>query len=177
VNRTLIILVIGFAATACSEKSSVREDTSERVNKEASPNSAEDARAESRPEGDQIAEDCVAFVSATKTLDPRRAADNCKTCLASDGAVQVFRLNGIRTDRVPCSETACDIIVTIRAIFNPSSRNPIGGGLTAWISPEQREQWLRGQTPEGEQVYAVKITYRREGPGWRAIEFDRAPAP
>ena len=47
------------------------------------------------------------------------------------------------------------------------------GGLVGWISPEQRAQWLHGQTAAGEQIYHVKITYRRTGKDWRAVEFDR----
>jgi hypothetical protein len=37
-------------------------------------------------------------------------------------------------------------------------------------------EFLRGQTPTGDQLYRVKITYRRTGEAWRAIEFDRADA-
>jgi hypothetical protein len=64
--------------------------------------------------------------------------------------------------------------VTIRASFNPGAGERIAGGLTAWISPEQRSEYLSGRMPSGEQVYRVKITYKRRGEAWRAIEFDRA---
>ena len=65
--------------------------------------------------------------------------------------------------------------VTIHAVFNPGSGETVTGGLTAWIPPEQRNAYLSGHTPSGEQVYHVHITYKRRGEAWRAVEFDRAP--
>jgi hypothetical protein len=46
--------------------------------------------------------------------------------------------------------------------------------LTAWISQEQRLQYLNGHPPQGDQLYRVKITYKRTAGAWRAIEFDKA---
>jgi len=67
-------------------------------------------------------------------------------------------------------------LVTISVSFNPGTGERIAGGLTAWISPEQRSAYLSGHTPSGEQVYPVQITYKRRGGAWGAVEFDRAPA-
>ena len=83
----------------------------------------------------------------------------------------------MKTDSVSCSGDTCTVLVTIRAVFKPGAGETIAGGLTAWIPQEQRSAYLRGETPLGEQVYRVQITYKRRGEGWRAVEFDRAPAP
>ena len=85
----------------------------------------------------------------------------------------MLRFGYVHVGRVSPSGLMCEFDVTIHATFNPGTGGAIAGGLTAWISPEQRAQYLRGQTPHGEQVYHVKITYRRTAKGWRAVEFDR----
>jgi hypothetical protein len=59
-------------------------------------------------------------------------------------------------------------------VFNSGPAGTITGGLTAWIPQEQRLQYSNGHAPEGEQVYRVKITYKRTEDTWRAIEFDKA---
>jgi hypothetical protein len=79
------------------------------------------------------------------------------------------------TDAISCSGDTCNVVVTIRAVFNPASGETIAGGLTAWIPPEQRTAYLSGQAPPDEQTYHVQITYKRRADGWRAVEFDRAP--
>ena len=40
-----------------------------------------------------------------------------------------------------------------------------------WIPAQEREQFARGQTPANDHVYRVKITYKREGESWKAIDF------
>ena len=87
----------------------------------------------------------------------------------------MFTFRHMKTDSVSCSGDMCSVVVTIRAVFNPGSGETIAGGLTAWIPPEQRREYLSGRTPSGEQVYRVQITYKLRGGAWRAIEFDRAP--
>ena len=125
---------------------------------------------ESQPREDEIAEDCVAFVRATKVV-PAQA--ECVGC-ANDG-VEALSFRQMHTDRISCSAAACEVIVTLRASFNAGTRGTISGGLSAWIPPEQRQEYLNGRAPGGEQVYRVKITYKRTGEDWRAIEFDKAP--
>jgi hypothetical protein len=83
----------------------------------------------------------------------------------------------MRMDRISCSGDTCEVAVTLRAVFNPAPAGTITGGLAAWISQEQTLQYLDGHPPEGEQVYRVKIIYRRTGEAWRVIEFDRADSP
>jgi hypothetical protein len=87
----------------------------------------------------------------------------------------VLAFRHVKTDSVSCSVDTCTVLVTIRAVFNAGAGETIAGGLTAWISPEQRSVYLNGNTPSGEQVYHVQITYKLRGEGWRAVEFDRAP--
>ena len=87
----------------------------------------------------------------------------------------MLTLRRMKTDSVSCSDDTCTVLVTIRAMFNPGAGERIAGGLTGWISPEQRSAYLRGHTPSGEQTYHVRITYKLRGQVWRAVEFDRAP--
>jgi hypothetical protein len=84
----------------------------------------------------------------------------------------VLRFNDVKIDRVISSGESCTVAVRIFATFNPSVGGPIAGGLTAWISPEQRAQYARGETPAGQQEYKVNVTYRKTPQGWRAIEFN-----
>jgi hypothetical protein len=81
----------------------------------------------------------------------------------------------MKTDVVSCSGDTCTVVVTIRAVFNSGSGETVTGGLTAWIPAEQRNAYLSGHTLSDEQVYRVRITYKRSGAAWRAVEFDRAP--
>jgi hypothetical protein len=87
----------------------------------------------------------------------------------------VLAFRHMKTDSISCSDDTCTVLVTIRAVFNPGAGETIAGGLTAWIPPEQRSAYLSGHTPSGEQAYHVRITYKRRGEAWRALEFDRAP--
>jgi hypothetical protein len=80
----------------------------------------------------------------------------------------------MHVDRISCSATTCEVNATLHVVFNPGPAGAIGGGLTAWIPEEQRIEYSSGHTPEGDQVYRVKIIYRRSGEKWRPIEFDRA---
>ena len=151
-RRAALILVAGLVIASCSEK----------------PKS-ESKESESQPREDEIAEDCVAFVRATKVA-PAQA--ECAGC-SNEGA-EVLAFQQLHTDRVSCSAAACEVTVTLRASFNSGTKGTISGGLTGWIPPEQRQNYLNGRTPEGEQVYRVKIIYKRTGEEWRAIEFDKA---
>ena len=154
------IFVAGFAIASCSEKSTPPKSSSESENREK----------ESQPDKDQIAEDCVAFVQATK-VSPANSAD-CPACSVEQSPALAFR--EMHMDRISCTAIACEATVTLRAVFNEAAKGTISGGLTAWISAEHRQEFLNGHPPESEQVYRVKITYKRTGDAWRAIEFDRA---
>ena len=161
-----VVIVIG---ASCSEKAEPDQDK-----KISEAHESENNGEERQPDEDQIAEDCVAFVGATKVAPARTVNANCPTCPA--GGTEMLSFRQTKTDTVSCSADTCTVVVTIRAAFNPGSGEKITGGLTAWIPPEQRTAYLSGQTPTAEQTFRVQITYKRQGERWRAIEFDRAPA-
>jgi hypothetical protein len=149
-----VVCLLGLAVASCSEK---RE--SETARKET----------EAQPREDEIGEDCVAFIRATKILP---ASAECAGC--SGDAREALTFRQMRVDRISCTTDSCEVTAILRAAFNPGAGGTISGGVTAWISAEQRQAFLSGRVPEGEQVYPVKITYKRRGEEWRAIEFDRA---
>ena len=179
IRRAALIFVASIMTASCSEKSSPdREkdaDASEAPREMVRESEVETAEAgdESQPEKDAIEEDCAAFVRSTKVVPARAAATDCPGCPAGGTAVLAFR--GVKTDALSCSGDTCTVAVTIRAVFNPGSGETVAGGLTAWIPPERRNAYLSGHTPSGEQTYRVRITYKRRGAAWRAVEFDRAP--
>jgi hypothetical protein len=149
-----LVFVASLMAVSCSEK-----PESESANE----------KNESQPREDEIAEDCVAFVHATKIIP---ATAECAGCTGDTREALAFRQ--IKVDRISCAAAACEITVTLRAAFISGPGGTISGGVAGWISPEQRQAFLSGRTPEGEEVYPVKIIYQRRGGVWRAIEFDRA---
>jgi len=156
-----LIFAAVLVAASCSEKPTPSKAESE----------TERTENEQQPREEEIAEDCVAFVRATKIVPAEGGAD-CPGCSGEGSEVLSFRQ--MRVDRIACSSTACEVTVTLHASFNSGLRGTIGGGLTGWIPEQQRLEYLNGQAPEGEQDYRVKINYQRKGEGWRAIEFDRA---
>jgi hypothetical protein len=176
IRRAALIVVAGIITASCSEKSAPdrekHSDTSEATRAPASE--VAEAEDELGPGEDEIAEDCLAFVRSTKVVPAQAPKADCPGCPAAGAEVLTFRQ--MKTDRISCSGDTCTILVTIRVAFNPGAGERIAGGLTAWISPEQRSEYLSGRTPSGEQTYRVKITYKRRGAAWRAAEFDRAPA-
>jgi hypothetical protein len=149
-----LVFMASLMAASCSEKPKFESASAE---------------TESKPREDEIAEDCVAFVHATKIVPPTA---ECAGCTGDTREALAFR--EIKVDRISCAAAACEITVTLRAAFIPGPGGTISGGLAGWILPEQRQAFLSGRTPEGEQVYPVKITYQRRGDDWRPVEFDRA---
>ncbi|MBA3882339.1 MAG: hypothetical protein H0X73_06380 [Chthoniobacterales bacterium] len=160
-------------AKAPSAKAQDRDANESRSSREPERESAEvEGSTDLQPHDEEIAEDCVAFVRATKATPAASASSDCPGC-PLDGT-EVLRIQQVKTDRISCTSAACEVIVTIRAIFNPGAGEAIGGGLTGWISPEQKTEYLRGHPPAGEQIYPVRIIYKRMVNEWRPIEFDRA---
>ena len=155
-----VLFAASFIIASCWEKPAPSKPDAE----------AEQKEKEERPDEDEIAQDCVAFVQATK-VDPAKSTD-CPGCSVERSPALTFRQ--MHLDRISCTDISCEATVTLRAVFNPTASGTISGGLTAWISPEQRQEFLNGHPPAGEQVYRVKIIYKRSGDGWRAIEFDRS---
>jgi hypothetical protein len=177
IRRAALIFVAGIISASCSEKSAPDQtkdsNTSEARHELVRESEAETGEDERQPGEDEIEEDCVAFVRSTKVVPAGTANTDCPGCPA--GGTDVLAFRGMKTDSVSCSGDTCTVVVTIRAVFNPGSGETVTGGLTAWIPPEQRNAYLSGHTPSGEQVYRVRITYKRRGAAWRAVEFDRAP--
>jgi len=172
-NARSLVIILGAAAIAasCSEKSALdrKKDSNPSEARREPASQASPAEKELQPREDEIAENCVAFLRATKVI-PGPVASDCPGC-ATEGT-EVLMFKQMHTDRVSCSADTCEVEVTINASFNPGS-GQIGGGLTAWIPPEQRIDYLRGQAPTAEQVFRVKIIYKRTAEAWRAIEFDK----
>jgi hypothetical protein len=169
IRRTALIFLVGIINASCSEKLTLDRQ------KDANTSEVETAEDgdEPQPDKDQIEEDCAAFVRSTKVVPARAGSSDCPGCPA--GGTEVLAFRGMKTDSVSCSGDTCVVVVTIRAVYNPGSGERVNGGLTAWLSPEQRSAYLSGHTPSGEQAYRVQITYKRRGAAWRAVEFDRAP--
>jgi hypothetical protein len=171
IRRAALIVIAGIIAGSCSQKSAP-----DREKHSSTPQTTREQVAERedqrQPGEDEIAEDCVAFVRSTRIVPAQAPKADCPGCPASGAQVLAFRQ--MRTDTISCSGDTCTVLVTIRVSFNPGAGERIAGGLTAWISPEQRSEYLSGRTPSGEQAYRVKITYKRRGAAWRAAEFDRA---
>jgi hypothetical protein len=174
IRRVVLIIVAGIITASCSEKpASDREKHSNSSEATREPGSeAAKGEDELQPRDDQIGEDCVAFVRSTKVVPAQAPTADCPGCPARGTEVLAFRQ--MKTDRISCSGDTCTVLVTIGVSFNPGAGERIAGGLTAWISPEHRSDYLSGHTPSGEQAYRVKITYTRRGAAWRAVEFDRA---
>ena len=174
VRRAALIFIAGIITASCSEKSA--PDWEKHAKTSETPRESEVETAEGgdevQPGEDEIGEDCAAFVRSTKVAPARAAATDCPGCPA--GGTDVLSFRHMKTDAVSCSGDTCTVVVTIRAVFNPGSGETVIGGLTAWIPPEQRNAYLSGQTPAGEQAYRVQITYKRRAQGWQAVEFDRA---
>ena len=172
IRRVALVLVAGIVIASCSEKSAPDREKQSEAKREPDSVAAKEED-ERRPGEDAIAEDCVAFVRSTKVVPAQAATAGCPGCPAGGAEMLAFRQ--IKTERVSSSGNTCTVLVMIRVAFNPGAGERIAGGLTAWISPEQRSAYLSGQTPSAEQAYRVQITYRRRGEAWRAIEFERAP--
>ena len=185
-----VISLAGLLAVSCSEKSdpapekrsdqaeqkthreSTSESTSPSVSEERAQETSADAENEDAPEAEDIGMDCVAFLRATTVAPTNREQGDCPTCPANNEAAEVLRFRDIKIDQVSPGGDTCEVSVRILATFNPSHGGTIIGGLTKWISPEQKAQYAKGETPSGQQVYPVKVTYRRTATGWRAVEFD-----
>ncbi len=162
----------GQNVAAASEKRTSQSESERSSTSEAGSAEAEGEN-ELEPPEDEIAEDCVAFLRSIKTVPAHSADVDCPQCAENTESTEVLKFDDVRVDQVGRSGSTCEVSVTIHATFNPSVRESIAGGLTAWISPELKAQYLLGEAPSGQQVYKVKVIYRRTPKGWRAVEFDR----
>ena len=182
VPRAAVILLAAFITASCSEKAPREGASDADASAEVSPKAArapeaEPARREATlqpPSESKIGKDCVALVRGTRVVPPAGGSTDCPGCPA--GGSEALSVRQVRTEAVSCAGDTCNVLVWIRAVFNPASGEALAGGLTAWIPAEQRSAYLNGQTPADEQEYRVAITYKHRGGGWQPIEFDRASA-
>jgi hypothetical protein len=170
--RLALMFVAGILIASCSEKASPKQEQAKETEARRSPASEPEEEKERQPREDEVAEDCVAFLRATKVVPAKNPKADCPDC-AVEGA-EVLSFQQIQTDRISCSADTCEVAVTIRATFKPGAGETIMGGLTAWLSQEQRAAYLNGHPPSGQQIYRVKVTYKWTGKRWRAAEFDKA---
>jgi hypothetical protein len=170
---TLISLTL--LAGACSRTSdSDRKDRSDKTSEHESvvANSPEREEKKLQPSEDEVVEDCLAFVWLTKAMPAKTTSvTDCPGCPSNVEGTQVLTFQAAKVDRVSCAGGTCEVAVSLHASFNPSKGGTITGGLTGWIPLEQRGQYSRGQTPPGEQVYHLNITYKQEGKRWRLVDF------
>jgi hypothetical protein len=177
--RASLILAAGLITASCSEGPATdggkaASDAAREQVRESPAQTPPRADAPPRPGEGKIGRDVVAFVRATRIVPATGAGADCPGC--PPGGTEVVTMREMKTDAVSCSGDTCNVVVTIRAVFNPGSGERMAGGLTAWIPPEQRSAYLSGQTPADEQTFRVQITYRHRNGSWHAVEFDRAPA-
>jgi hypothetical protein len=182
----VILISLALLAAACSRKSdSDKKNRSDKSSEEIGATDLDEARKaeskvgnspereekESQPPEDEIVEDCHAFTWLTKAMPARTPSADCPQCPSSAEATEVLKFQAAKVDSVSCVGGTCEVAVSVHASFNPSKGGIITGGLTGWIPLEQREQYSRGQTPPGEQVYHLNVTYRKEGEEWRLVDF------
>ncbi len=137
-----------------------------------SPEANSEEEDEEKPVAEELGEDCVAFLRSTTVGQSSGPSADCPHCPSSNAAPDALKFSSFKIVRYLPAGDSCEVDVTISATFRPGLSGPITGGLTKWIAPEQRAQVARGETPQGEQVYPVKITYRRTATGWRPVEFN-----
>jgi hypothetical protein len=174
IRRAALIIAAGLIAASCSRRPAPEREkysNTPEATRTPTPHAAEGEN-ERQPREDEIGEDCVAFVRATRIVPARTPTADCPGCPAEGAEALAFRQ--MKMDRISCTGDTCTVVVTLTVSFNPGTGERIAGGLTAWISPEQRSEYLSGRTPAGEQAYRVTITYQRRGEDWHAAEFDRA---
>jgi hypothetical protein len=138
------------------------------------PSAEVKAEQDRQPQEKEIVKHCLVFVRATKIVPAPSPTTECPDCPALSEATEILAFRQLQVDRISCSEDTCEVFVTIRAAFNPAPAGAVAGGLTAWLSPEQRSAYLAGHSPGGEQTFSLKVIYKRTGKGWRAVEFDKA---
>ncbi len=178
--RLGIICVTALALGSCNKKSTAEgQATGKEENQvvgEARERSGEPESPAFQPEKEDIGEDCVAFLRSTVATRTDTTPGQCPVCPSSVEKTEVLGIDTVSVEKVNnvgIDGTSCEADVLIRAHFNPSNGGTITGGLVGWIPAEQRTQYTRGVIPAGQQVYQVKITYRREGDEWQPADFAR----
>jgi hypothetical protein len=182
----ITLISLALLAAACSRRSdSDRKEKSDKTREQTAATARDAAREHesgvensrereekgTQPSDDDIVEDCHGFTWMTKAKPAKTTNADCPQCPSNAEGTDALRFQGAKIDRVSCAGDTCEVAVSIHASFNPSTGGTITGGLTGCIPVEQRDQYSRGQTPTGEQVYHLDITYRKEGESWRLVDY------
>lgn len=168
-------ILLCFLGAACSERKVTDARTDSTRGQAEAPRDAgadQQPEVEAQPDAEKITEDSVAFLRATRVITGEPPPADCPECPPVGSEALSFRKADIET--VACVGETCTATLVMRATFLPATGQSMAGGLTGWIPPGQRQQYLAGQVPSEEQTFRVRITYRRVGGAWRAVEFDRA---
>ena len=169
----LLLLSLALATASCSKKKTPDRREAERAADAREHEEREPGEEENQPDSEAIGEDCVAFLRATTAPPSNEKGADCPECPPPGALPEVLKFDDLKIDHFSPSPDRCEVSVRILATFNPSTRSPIVGGLTAWISPEQKKLYLLGQVPSEQQIYKVNIVYRRTGQGgWHAVEIN-----
>lgn len=174
----VLAVIVAVLMLSCSEKRSATEAAEEKSSEQAKAKSlrehdADEEENETQPEAPDVVEDCIAFLRLTKAGPNDAGAGQCPTCPASDSGVEVLTVRDVKVNKIECAGESCEVDATLRVVFNESHGGEIRGGLTGWITPGQKEEYAKGKTPAGEQIYKLKINYRHDEIGWKAVEFEK----
>lgn len=176
----ILFVALSLIWTSCSEKSTTvasgksEKSVGDQSQQEAAPNANEAEENDRAPDSDQIGEDCVAFLRATRAVPAKRDSGACPECPTSDNDPEVLQFVSFKIKKITGGEESCRADVVIQAQFNPSSGGIVAGGLVGWIPLAERKDYALGKTPSGARTYKVGVVYKREGGVWRPIEFDQA---
>ena len=138
--RRAAIFVAGIITASCSEKPALDREkdanTPEPPRELVRESKRKLAKTKLRPDEDQIAEDCVAFVRSTKVVPARAATANCPGCPAGrDRRVSLpLHENGFGRLLWRYVHRGGDDSRGVQS----GSGETIAGGLTAWIPPEKQ---------------------------------------
>jgi hypothetical protein len=183
----LLFVSLMVFGTSCSKKTAVvtrgdpheEKERSELADSKTQPEAtgsefSGDEDREVAPDSDQIGEDCVAFLRATRAVSPQKGSGVCPQCPAGDNNPEVFQFQSFKIGKIAAADGSCQVDVVIQARFNPSAGGTISGGLVGWISQGDRKDYAAGKTPTGLRTYRVGVVYRREDSVWQPIEFEQA---
>jgi hypothetical protein len=174
IRKPSVILLLSFAIFASCSKSSDSdtaraklEEENARLKRElaaAPAPSLDSSRAAlpasttstvARPTDEQIHNDCQRLVETTM----------------ADEKGNILRMDGNTVDGVAPSGQTCEVLVRLSVSFLPCDVNRgymiWGGGAAALVSGSDVATLRGGNTPSGQRVYNVRLSYRRYDTGWR----------
>src|SRR4051794_36820695 len=121
-SRAAIVVAAAVLTASCSEKS--KPDLTKNSAAELKTESAENEK-DREPRDDEIAEACVAFVRSTRLVPAPSPKADCPNCNEEAEATEALAFQEFQADRKSCSGDTCEIVVTLRAAFNPGPAGTI----------------------------------------------------